>query len=586
MRQMPKTDVAIVGYGWTGSMAARELLDAGLNVVVLERGPAHRQNGDLSKTRMHDGLTYAIRNKLAHGLEDDTLTFRNASGQTALPMRRIGSFNPGTGFGGSSTTWSGHSFRPTAADLRHRSHYQERYGRGFVPSDMTIQDWGVSYEELEPHFAKFERVAAVSGQAGNIRGRRVEGGNPFESARSGDYPLPAFERHASGLKFIETTRAMGLNPYPVPVANASRDYTNEYGVKMPACRVCGHCPSFACIYGSKGAAVASIQPTLEGRAGFEARPYCQVVKVNKAPDGKTVTGVTYRDASGAEVFQPADIVILAAYTFDNARILMLSDIGEVYDPRTGRGTLGRNYSYQILGHVDAFFDDEYFSPQIAGGAMGTVIDDFGGDHFDHGDLGFVGGGLIGPFNLSAFPITYHPTPEGSPAWGRGWKEAVQKHYQTTLGLNIHASVQSHRGNYLDLDPTYTDTYGLPLLRMTFDFHDNERKMLDYLYKQANAIGRAAGAKSLKGGADGAFPYDITKYQTTHNVGGTAMGTDPGTSVVNRNLQHWDAHNLWVLGGSVFPQNTHYNPTVTIAGTAFWALDRMVKSYLPNPRALH
>ena len=585
MKQMPKTDVAIVGYGWTGSMAARELLDAGLEVVVLERGPAHSQSGDFSKKRMHDGLTYAIRNKLAHDLEDDTLTFRNASSQTALPMRRIGSFNPGTGFGGSSTTWSGHSFRPTAADLRHRSHYQERYGRGFVPSDMTIQDWGVSYEELEPHFAKFERVAAVSGQAGNIQGRRVEGGNPFESARSGDYPLPAFERHASGLKFIETTRGMGLNPYPVPVANASQDYVNEYGVEMPACKVCGHCPSFACIYGSKGAAVASIQPTLEGRAGFEARPYCQVVKVNKAPDGRTVTGVTYRDASGSEVFQPADIVILSAYTFDNARILMLSDIGEIYDPRTGRGTLGRNYSYQILGHVDAFFEDEYFSPQIAGGAMGTVVDDFGGDHFDHADLGFVGGGLIGPFNLSAFPITYHPTPEGSPAWGRGWKEAVQKHYQTTLGLNIHASVQSNRGNYLDLDPTYTDTYGQPLLRMTFDFHDNERRMLDYLYKQANAIGRAAGAKSLKGGADGAFPYDITKYQTTHNVGGTAMGTDPGTSVVNRNLQHWDAHNLWVLGGSVFPQNTHYNPTVTIAGVAYWALERLVNDYLPQPRAL-
>ena len=580
-RRLPKTDVVVVGLGWTGSIAAMELAREGLDIVGLERGPGYTQNDAFSDKSMHDALLYGVRSRLAKPLENSTLTFRNASSGTALPMRRIGSFNPSEGFGGSGNTWSGHSFRPTESDMRLRSHITERYGRNFVSDDMTIQDWGVSWEELEPHFARFEAVAAVSGTAGNVRGAIRPGGNPFESPRSGEYELPAFERHASGLKFAETASELGYHPFPVPTANASEDYTNPYGADMPACRVCGHCPSHACIYGSKGAPVATIHPALLAMPNFEARAQSTVVGIEKNADGRTVSGVTYIDAAGRKLFQPADIVILSAYTFDNLRLLLLSDIGTPYDPQTGRGTLGRNYSYQMLGSVNAFFEDEFFSPQAAGGAMGTVIDDFGADHFDHADLGFIGGGFIGPFNLSANPITYHPTPSGAPPWGAGWKEAVTKWYQRTLGLNIHCGVQSYRGNYLDLDPTYTDTYGLPLLRMTFDFRDNERRMIRFMTERAREIARAMGADIVEGEpADG--PYDITRYQTTHNVGGTAMGTDPATSVVNRRLQHWDAHNLFVLGGSVFPQNSHYNPTVSLAGLAYWAVDGIARDYLPRP----
>ena len=584
-RTLPKTDAVVIGLGWTGSIAAKELVDAGLNVVALERGPGYRQDGAFSQKTMHDGLTYAVRSGLAHPLEDDTLTFRNNADQAALPMRRIGSFNPASGYGGSGTTWSGHSFRPAPQDLRLRSHLEERYGRGAIPDEMTIQDYGVTWEELEPHYARFERVAAVSGTAGNLRGEVQPGGNPFEGPRSDGFPLPAFERHAAGAKFMEVTEGMGYSPFPVPVANASEDFVNAYGVDMPACRVCGHCPGFACIYGSKGAPTKAIHPALFGQRGFEARPHAQVVRIEKARDGRTVTGVTYIDEAGRRLFQPADLVILSAYTFDNVRLLLLSEIGTPYDPRAGTGTLGRNYSYQMLGSVQAFFEDEAFSPQAAGGAMGTVIDDFGGDHFDHAGLGFFGGGFIGPFNLSAFPVTYHPTPSSAPPWGAGWKEAVAKWYQRTMGLNIHCGVQSYRTNFLDLDPTYTDTYGLPLLRMTFDFGENERRMIRYMTERAKEIGRAAGADIVEGeAADG--PYDITQYQTTHNVGGTAMGTDPATSVVNRHLQHWDAHNLFVLGGSVFPQNSHYNPTVGLAGLAYWAMAAVTGEYLRDPRQLN
>ncbi|HJR12796.1 MAG TPA: GMC oxidoreductase [Rhodanobacteraceae bacterium] len=79
-------------------------------------------------------------------------------------------------------------------------------------------------------------------------------------------------------------------------------------------------------------------------------------------------------------------------------------------------------------------------------------------------------------------------------------------------------------------------------------------------------------------------YSIVPYQTTHNTGGAAMGTDPRTSFVNPFLQSWDVPNLWVMGSSVFPQNPGYNPTGTVGALAFWAADAM-KRYMKNPQPL-
>ena len=586
-RTLSKTDAVIVGLGWTGAIAAKELTDAGLNVVALERGPAYDQ-ASFATRRMHDALAYGVRGALNHPLDKQTITFRNNADQTALPMRRIGSFNPSEGFGGSGNTWSGHSPRAAPSDFRLRSHYTERYGADIFPDEMTSQDWGVTWDEIEPRYSTFERVAAVSGTAGNLNGELREGGNTLEGPRSAEYPLPAFERNKPGRLFIEAATRMGYAPYPVPVANASEAYTNPYGVEMGRCVLCGHCPSHACAYGAKGSPVNSVLPAIDA-SRFEARAECDVIRIEKSADGQTVTGVTYVSPTGEEVFQPAAMVVLSAYTFDNVRLMLLSGIGAPYDPGTGEGVVGRNYSYQTLASVDGFVRGGAMNPQIAGGSQGTLIDAFMADNFDHAEAlvdgrPFIGGGFIGPFNLGGSPITYAPTRPGSPPWGAGWKEAVVEGYQEKFGLNIHASVQSYRTNHLDLDPTYTDQYGRPLLRMTFDFPDNEQRMMRFLVGKAEEIAREMGADEVRANPL-PVPYTITQYQTTHNVGGTAMGRDPTTSVVNTALQSWDAHNLFVFGGTVFPQNTGANPTPTLAALAYHALARITGEYLDDPRAL-
>ena len=121
-------------------------------------------------------------------------------------MRQLGAFLPGEGVGGAGTHWNGVTWRWSAIDHALRTHYEQRYGKNFVPSDMAVQDWPVSYKELEPYYDRFERTAGVSGKAGNLRGQIQEGGNVFEPPRERDYPLPPLESSYAQELFAKAAR--------------------------------------------------------------------------------------------------------------------------------------------------------------------------------------------------------------------------------------------------------------------------------------------------------------------------------------------------------------------------------------------
>jgi gluconate 2-dehydrogenase alpha chain len=221
---------------------------------------------------------------------------------------------------------------------------------------------------------------------------------------------------------------------------------------------------------------------------------------------------------------------------------------------------------------------------MGAGALGTMIDDWNGDNFDHAGLGFVGGGLVGAYSFGSRPIASLSVPPGTPRWGSGWKKTVARYYDRNFSISCDGACQSYRGNSLDLDPTYRDVYGDPLLRMTFDFHENEYRMSDYLTERALAIAaRIPGARADVHRLTG--PYEIVSYQTTHNTGGAVMGADPGTSVVNRYLQSWDVPNLFVVGASAFPQNAGYNPSGTVGALTFWCAEAIKERYLKRPGPL-
>jgi len=182
--KLKEVDAVIVGLGWTGGILAKELAAAGLKVVALERGAMRSTDKDFALPNVRDELRYVVRHELMQNTARDTLTVRNNPSQEALPMRRLGSFLPGEVVGGSAVHWSGHTWRWTDMEFKVRSLYEERYGKNFIPEDMTIRDWGITYAELEPYYDRFEYTAAISGKAGNIQGQIQPGGNPFEAPRA------------------------------------------------------------------------------------------------------------------------------------------------------------------------------------------------------------------------------------------------------------------------------------------------------------------------------------------------------------------------------------------------------------------
>ena len=581
--RLKETDALVLGVGLVGTILARELTRVGLDVVGLERGGERFTVPDFQGPHIHDELRYAVRKELFMDAAKETFTFRNRIGQTALPIRRIESFLPGMGLGGSAVHWNGQNWRFQESDYRMRTLTAERYGAKFLPEEASVQDWGVSAAELEPHYDRFEYLMGICGKAGNLKGAKLAGGNPFEDPRSREYPNPPLKEPYGSARFREAAARLGYHPFPMPSANMSRPYTNPEGLTLHTCTFCGFCERFGCEHFAKASPQTVLLPLLLKENRFELRTGCQVLRVNTR--GGMATGATYVDARGREFEQPAKLVIVALYALNNVRMLLLSRIGAPYDPRRRKGVVGRNYAYQTMSGAKVFYDESVnINPFMRSGACGTVIADFVSDNFDHGPLGFVGGGYIGETMSHGRPIEFHPVPEGTPKWGAQWKRAVARHYNHTSTLGVHASSMATWGNYLDLDPTYKDAWGQPLLRITFDFPENDIRMSAYLTGKAEAIAREMGGRTVEA-SPRKGPYTTTEYQTTHNTGGTIIGAERATSVVNPFLQTWDVPNVFVIGASNFPQNASYNPTGPVGALAYRAAEAIVGRYLKSPGPL-
>jgi gluconate 2-dehydrogenase alpha chain len=585
MKTLRPVDVAIVGGGWTGLLMAKELGSrTALSVVVLERG-AFRSAADYSLDM--DELK-AVRFHMMQDLSEETVTLRNSSAQNAIPLRQHGTFLPGSGIGGAGEHWAAWfpRFLPDTFELRSR--IIEKYGPGRLPPENCIEDWGIGYDELEPYYTRAEYLVGASGKAGNLRGKLIEGGNIFEGWRSTEYPTPPTKVPYIAALFRDATTSLGYHPYPLPSATTSTSFTNPDGISRPGCVYCGFCDRYGCMIGAKAQPTNTLLPVIQRHKNVSIRTQAWVRRiVHSGVDGKDhVTGVAYVDASGREVFQPAALTILASWTLNNNRLLLLSDVGEPYDPATGEGNLGRNLTHQVSFSPATLFFDKPVNRFMGSAAAGVRISDFEGDFVHKTNLSFLRGGTFNVTNLTPGPIANFGTlpPSFKVQWGSDWKKASLHYYDRTSVVRFAGEHLAYKGNYMDLDPRYKDRFGDPLLRMTIDWRDNERNMVEFMTAKGVAMGHAMGATEVV-----AFPglraYDTRRYQSTHIQGGTIMGSSPDRSVLNNYLQHWHFSNLFVLGASSFPQNPAANPTATILALTYRTADAIINSYLKAPGPL-
>jgi gluconate 2-dehydrogenase alpha chain len=239
--RLPETDAVLVGVGLVGTILGRELTRAGLKVVGLERGEPRFTVPDFQGPQMHDELRYSVRKGMMQDNTRETVTFRNNGSQVALPIRRWESFLPGTGLGGAAVHWNGQTYRFQDSDFRMRSRTTERYGKDFGDSEMTIRDWGFGAADIEPYYDRFEYLLGVAGQAGNLNGKIMDGGNPFEDPRARPYPTPPMKEPYGSALFRKAAADLGYHPFPQPSSNMSQPYTNPEGMTLNTCMFCGYC---------------------------------------------------------------------------------------------------------------------------------------------------------------------------------------------------------------------------------------------------------------------------------------------------------------------------------------------------------
>src|ERR1700726_844482 len=565
-----KTDVVIIGVGAVGGILAAELGKAGMKVIGLERGP-RLTTADFNP---HDELRYFQRQDLRPNIKRQTVTWRTSRAGRASPLPTL---SYGNQAGGGTVHYGALSWRFHEDDFRARSQTIERYGAAAIPEGSSLADCPLTYADLEPFYDQAEYELGVSGKAGNLQGRKIDGGNVFEAPRKREYPLPALLPDQSCVLFEAGARKLGYHPFSSPRAILSEPYHDR-----PGCTYCGFCQSFGCHVGAKSSILVTKLPEADATGNFKLVTGTMCYRVNTDNSGRA-TGVSYYGPDGSDNTVEAEIVILSPFIYDNTRLLMLSKTDKFPNGlANSSGQLGKHVMAHIMAKVFAAYDDRFVNVYMGPSAQKRTIDDFNADNFDHSALGFIRGSQvsIGPADLEAGPIgtaiSMNPPP-GTARWGAAYRDFLAKYFARYASIVAQTENLAYADQTIDLDPEVRDQWGLPAPRLTYDWRrPNELARVEFLLSKMEELGRAMGATHvwrapLGPGAPGA-----------HHEGGTRMGNDPKNSVVNRYGQTWDIPNLFVIGSSTFPSMSGFNPTLTIQAVTYMSADAIVNRYKKNP----
>ncbi|MCP5331297.1 MAG: GMC family oxidoreductase [Pseudomonadales bacterium] len=560
--QLQKTDVVVIGLGAVGGVAVLPLVSAGLRVVGLEAG---------SWLSTRDFAPDELRNnsrdwpQSVQKANQEVPTSRANESETATQ----GSGHPMmNAVGGTSLHYWAQSWRLSPWDFKVVSETTRRYGAARLPADSTVEDWPFALEELEPFYDKVEYALGVSGIAGNVQGRLNSNGNIFEGARAREYPMPPLRSSGFTDMMSDAARRLGWHPFQGPAAINSQLYGNR-----PGCLYHGFCDRGGCHVSAKSSTAVTTIPEAMKSGLLDVVTHARVMKIVTDSNGR-VSGVEYRRGNDT-LFQPADVVLLASHTYENSRILLLSTSGDFPNGLANNaGQVGRHYfSHHQGAPVTALFPHNlhnwYGLP-----AQGVAIDDWADDNFDHGDVDFIGGGNLWVHtNRRPMSAARMSTFGRAPSWGSEWKAFIMQNADRSNSSYIQKTTLPYESNYLDLDPTVKDRLGIPVIRITAEYKENELKIAAFTQDKMEQWFREAGAvEILRSGLGRAMG------PSTHAYGGTRMGDNARSNVVDRHGFAHEVPNLGVLGASVMGTSGARNPTLTAQALAWRTAEHLAQNW--------
>lgn len=560
--ELPKTDVVIIGLGAVGGVAALPLTEAGLTVVGLEAG------------RWLDTREHAP-DELFNNYRGWPGSVQKANRE--IPIHRTHSNAPDSprssihpmmnAVGGTTLHYWAQSWRLNPWDFKVVSETARRYGASRIPAGSTVEDWPFGLEELERYYDRVEYEIGVSGQSGNLDGTIDERGNIFEGSRQRPYPMPPLRSTGFTQMMTDAARQIGWHPFPGPAAVNSVRYQGR-----AACGYHGFCNRGGCHLDAKNSTAVSTIPRAQATGNLDVVTEAHVRSINVDRNGR-ISSVEYL-RNGDTYVQPAEVVLLASYTYENVRLLLMS-MSDAFPSglANNHGQVGRHYfSHAQLGGVTALFSRNlnlwYGLP-----AQGVAIDDWADDNFDHTEHDFIGGGNLWVFSdrrpISAANMA---TFGRSPRWGSAWKSFIKENADRSVGSYLQKTTLPYEDNYLDLHPTVTDPHGDPVCRITADYRENERRVSAFIQDKMEQWFREAGAVEIVRHGLG------TMGPSTHAYGGTRMGDNAETNVVDRWGFAHEVQNLGVLGASVMGTSGARNPTLTAQALAWRTAEHLVEHW--------
>jgi gluconate 2-dehydrogenase alpha chain len=559
--RLKDTEIVIIGLGAAGGVAALPIAQAGIDIVALEAGTWLTKR-DFSPDELRNNVRdwpQAVQ-KAQHEIPTQRVSARGL-------MLRAASHPMMNAVGGTTNHYWAQSWRLNPWDFKVVSETTKRYGASRIPKGSTVEDWPFGLDELERYYDRVETEIGVSGQAGNIRGAIDRRGNIFEGPRSRPFPMPPLRGTGFTDMMASAATSLGWHPFPGPAAINSRTYDGR-----SACMYHGFCNKGGCHVDAKNSPAVTTIPKAQktGHLKVVTRAHVTTIEVNAS--GR-VSGVNYV-TDGVEFFQPAKVVLLATYTYENTRTLLLSKSAAFPNGLSNNhGQVGRHYfSHNQGAGVTALFpknlNNWYGLP-----AQGTAVDEWADDNFDHAGLDFIGGGNLWIYS-DRRPIgaASMDTFKKAPTWGSEWKAFIKENADRTNTCYLQKTTLPYEDNYLDLDPMVKDPLGLPVCRITADYKDNERKLSAFIQDKMVEWYRAAGASEILRGPIGVMGI------STHAYGGTRMGDNSETNVVNRWGFSHEVPNLGILGASVMGTSGARNPTLTAQALAWRTAEHLVKNW--------
>ncbi|HYS58637.1 MAG TPA: GMC family oxidoreductase [Burkholderiales bacterium] len=506
MAKLEKVDVVIVGAGASGSVYAAVVAKTGKKVVVLEQGPDWKLSDLISSDFWGRRIKTAGAPFILEG--------RNPMGY---------SYQSGWGVGGAALHYFANFPRLLPNDFKVKS----EHNRGL--------DWPISYQDLAPYYDKVARDVGVSGDAKAEEIWRPAGA---------PYPMPPMKTFRNGDIWLKGFEAVGIRMVPAAVGMNSTDYKGR-----PACIYDGWC-HVGCPTGALSNPLVTYLADAR-KAGAEVRAWSTVTRVLTNAKGTRVTGVEYYDQKKEKQFQPASVVVLAAWSAQNPRILLNSANGAHPKGLANRsGLVGKYMMTHFASGTWAIFDENVQNHMGTTGAQYMSYDRYGKTSHKgaFGSTFIVAGSALKTSDLGGFANARLDL------FGADLHAFMQRAARGLTRINAFGEEMPNVENRVE-PASDKDEFGMPLGRIVHSYDEDVARVWNANFEEGLKIANAAGAKEAWSGR-GAIP-------TIHLMGGTIMGTGAGNSVVNSFGQTHEIANLFVAGPGIFPTSGASNPTYTI-----------------------